>query len=443
LRDLDGSFDGEIVRPGDPGYDAARVVWNGLVDRHPALIVRPTHVGDVVTALRFAREEDLLIAVRCGGHSIPGFSTCDDGIVIDLSRMRGAQVDPEQRTARVAGGALLAELDEQAQAAGLVCPVGVVSHTGVAGLTLGGGMGRLQRKHGLSIDNLLSVELVTADGLLVRASEEENPELFWGLRGAGANFGIATSFTFRLHPFDGTITHGTVVHPVEHARELAAVYRNMLEAGPDELWMSFGLGTADGRPVATVTVHHCGPGEQAEQDLAELRAFGAPLDDSIARTRYLSVQRLHDEEEAWGHRFYMKSVFLPALPGELVDLAVEQISHVPPGANGGFSTWACGGAMATVPDDATAFTGRDASFWLGAEIEWDDPALDDACRDWCRAAMSGMAPFESTGRYVNDVSEADERLTSIYGDAKAERLVALKREWDPDNVFRLNQNIRP
>jgi FAD/FMN-containing dehydrogenase len=207
--------------------------------------------------------------------------------------------------------------------------------------------------------------------------------------------------------------------------------------------MSFGLGTADGRPVATVTVHHCGPGEQAEQDLAELRAFGAPLDDSIARTRYLSVQQLHDEEEAWGHRFYMKSVFLPALPGELVDLAVEQISHVPPGADGGFSTWACGGAIATVPDDATAFTGRDASFWLAAEIEWDDPALDDACREWCRAAMSGMAPFESTGRYVNDVSEADERLTSIYGDAKADRLVALKREWDPDNVFRLNQNIRP
>ena len=443
MRDLDGSFDGEIVRPGDPGYDAARVVWNGLVDRHPALIVRPTHVGDVVTALRFAREEDLLIAVRCGGHSIPGFSTCDDGILIDLSRMRGAQVDREQRTARVAGGALLAELDEQAQAAGLVCPVGVVSHTGVAGLTLGGGMGRLQRKHGLTIDNLLSVELVTANGRLVRASEEENPELFWGLRGAGANFGIATSFTFRLHPFDGTITHGTAVHPVEHVRKLAAVYRNTLEAGPDELWMSFGLGAAGDRLVATVTVHHCGPGEQAEQDLAELRAFGAPLDDSIERTRHLRTQQLHDEEEAWGHRFYMKSVFLPALPDELVDLAVEQISRVPPGADGGFSVWACGGAMASVRDDATAFTGRDASFWLAAEIRWDDPALDDACREWCRVAMSGMAPFESIGRYVNDVSESDERVTSIYGDAKAERLVALKREWDPDNVFRLNQNIRP
>ena len=247
------------------------------------------------------------------------------------------------------------------------------------------------------------------------------------MRGAGANFGIATSFTFRLHPFDGTITHGTVVHPVEHARELAAVYRDTLEAGPDELWMSFGLGAADGRPVATVTVHHCGPGEQAEQDLAELRAFGAPLDDSIERTRHLSVQQLHDEEEAWGHRFYMKSVFLPALPDELVDLAVEQISHVPPGADGGFSTWACGGAMASVPDDATAFTGRDASFWLAAEIQWDDPALDDACREWCRAAMSGMAPYESTGRYVNDVSEADERMAAIYGEAKAGRLVALKR----------------
>ncbi len=352
-------------------------------------------------------------------------------------------MDPEQRTARVAGGALLAELDEQAQAAGLVCPVGVVSHTGVAGLTLGGGMGRLQRTYGLTIDNLLEVELVTADGRRVRASEDENPELFWGLRGAGANFGIATSLTFRLHPLDGTITHGTVVHPVEHARGLAAVYRDTLDAGPDELWMSFGLGAANGRPVATVTVHHCGPEEQADRDLAELRAFGTPLDDSIGRTRYLTAQQLADEAEAWGHRFYMKSAFLPALPDELVDLAAEQVPRVPPGADGGFSTWACGGAIASVPDDATAFTGRDASFWLAAEIQWDDPALDDACREWCRAAMSGMAPFASTGRYVNDVSETDERLASIYGEAKAERLVALKREWDPDNVFRLNQNIRP
>ena len=357
--------------------------------------------------------------------------------------MRGVDVEPEQRTARAAGGALLAELDDEAQAAGLVCPVGVVSHTGVAGLTLGGGMGRLQRRHGLTIDNLLSVELVTADGRLVRASEDENPDLFWGLRGAGANFGIATSFTFRLHPLDGVITHGTLVHPAERARELAALYREAVENGPDELWTSFGIGLAAGETVATVSVLHSGSLEQAERDLATLRALGPPLDDSIVARPYLEAQHLNDEAMEWGHRFYMKSAFLHSLPDELVDLAVEHVSSMPRGADGGFSVWSCGGAMASVPEEATAFTGRDASYWMAAEAQWDDPALDDACRDWGRAAMAGATPFASAGRYVNDVSETDERVASIYGDAKAERLVALKREWDPDNVFRLNQNIRP
>src|SRR6187431_1143298 len=223
-----------------------------MIDRRPALVVRPIGTDDVVAALRFAREQDLVIAVRCGGHSIPGFSTCDDGIVIDLSRMRGAEVDPEQRTARVGGGALLAELDDAAQRHGLVCPVGVVSHTGVGGLTLGGGMGRLQRRFGLTIDNLLAVEMVTADGRLIRASDDEHPELFWGMRGAGANFGIVTAFEFGLHPFDGLVTHGTVTHPIERAEELAERFRELVEDGPGELWTSFGMavgGDARG-PVA-------------------------------------------------------------------------------------------------------------------------------------------------------------------------------------------------
>jgi FAD/FMN-containing dehydrogenase len=418
-------------------------VWNGLADRRPALIVRPAHADDVISAVRHAREEDLVVAVRCGGHSIPGLSTCDDGIVIDLSLMRGVDVDPGASTARASGGSLLTELDERAQSYGLVCPVGVVSHTGVAGLTLGGGMGRLQRKHGLTIDNLLSVELVTADGRLVRASEDENPELFWGLRGAGANFGIATSFTFRLSPLDGVITHGTVFHPVEWARELAALFRETLETGPDELWASFGVGLAGGEPVATVSAHHCGPLEQADKDLAALRAFGPPLDGSFDAKPYLEAQQINDEAMEWGHRFYMKSAFLHSLPDELVDLAVEHVSRVPEDTDGGYSTWAWGGAIASVPEDATAFTGRPASFWMAAEIQWDDPALDDSCREWTREAMAGVSPFANAGHYVNDVAEADERVASIYGDAKAERLVALKREWDPDNVFRLNQNIRP
>jgi FAD/FMN-containing dehydrogenase len=439
-----GAFAGEVIRPDDPGYDAARRVWNGMVDKHPALVVRPTGTSDVIEALRFAREEDLAVAVRCGGHSIPGLSTCDDGIVIDLSRMRGATADPERRVAVAAGGSLLADLDDAAQAFGLVCPVGVVSHTGVAGLTLGGGMGRLQRKFGLTIDNLRAVELVTAEGALIRASEDENADLFWGLRGAGANFGIATSFEFGLHPLDGPITHGAVVHPIERAGELAGVYRDTLERGPDELWMGFYLHTAPGaEPVATVSALHCGTPEQAARDLAALRALGGALEDSIEVKPYLVSQHLADESMEWGHRFYMKSAFLPVLPDELVEVGVEQAHRIPPGTEGEFSLWCWGRAIANVPDEATAFTGRDAGFWMAAEIQWDDPALDEASREWARGAVAAVAPFSMPGRYVNDVAETNEDGRAIYGDEKYERLVALKRAWDPDNVFRLNQNIRP
>ena len=441
---FDETFAGEIIRRGDPGYDAARVVWNGMIDRHPALVVRPTTVEDVAAAIRFGREGELPIAVRSGGHSIPGLSTCDDGIVIDLSRMNGASVDAAERSAWVNGGALLGELDREAQAVGLVCPVGVVSHTGVAGLTLGGGMGRLQRKHGLTIDNLLSVDLVTADGRRVTASEDDNPDLFWGLRGAGANFGVATAFRFRLHPLEWPVTHGTIVHPIEHATDLAGRFRELLETGPDEIWASFGLGFADGRPVAMVTVLHSGSPEQAAAELAALRAFGPPLTDSIAAKPHLEPQTMADEEQAWGQRFSMKSAFVPALPDDLVELCVEHLEKAPDGGDSGFSVWACGGAIARVSDEATAFTGRKGTFWIAAETLWHDVARDDEMRWWSREAMAAVQPYATEGRYVNDVAETGEDVArSIYGAAKYERLVALKRAWDPDNVFRLNQNIRP
>jgi FAD/FMN-containing dehydrogenase len=446
LDKLTTGFAGQIVGPDDPDYDAARAVWNSMIDRRPALIVRPTGTDDVVAALRFAREQELVVAVRCGGHSIPGFSTCDDGIVIDLSRMRGADVDPERRTARVRGGSLLAELDDAAQAHGLVCPVGVVSHTGVAGLTLGGGMGRLQRKLGLTIDSLLAVEVVTADGRVVRASEDENPELFWGMRGAGANFGIVTSFEFRLHPFDGLVTHGTVTHPIERAEELAERFRELVDEGPDELWTSFGMavgGDARG-PVASVSVLHSGSPADAERDLAALRALGDPLEDSIESKPYLASQRLFDAPMEWGQRFSMKSSFLGSLPEALVRDWADQVSRAPAGAEGGISIWCWGRAIAAVPEEATAFTGRDATCWAAAEIIWNDGALDDDCRSWARAVADLAAPHASVGRYVNDVTEVGRDVARmIYGDAKYERLVALKREWDPGNVFRLNKNIRP
>lgn len=447
-------FTGEMILPDDAGYDQARAVWNGMVDRHPAMVVRPTGVDDVVAAVRFAREQDLLVAVRSGGHSIPGLSTCDGGIVIDLSRMRGVRVDPDRRTARCDGGALLDELDRAAQTHGMVCPVGVVSHTGVAGLTLGGGMGRLQRKLGLTIDSLLSVDLVTADGGLVHVDRDDNADLFWGVRGAGANFGIATSFEFRLHPLRGLITHGSATFPIERVHDLAALFRELTETSPDELMLSFAVGLAvpeeafppevAGGPVAVLTVLHCGSVEQARRDLASLRTIGTPVVDAIGPKPYLAAQHANDEAARWGHRFYMKSGFTHSMPDGIVDVAVERAARVPRGGDGGLGIWAWGRAIARVPEEATAFTGREAAFWVAAEVMWEDPACDESQRAWGRETMAEIAPFTSTGRYVNDVAESGEQVVrSVYGDEKYERLVGLKRTWDPDNVFRLNQNIRP
>jgi FAD/FMN-containing dehydrogenase len=437
-------FAGEVVLPGDDGYEDARLIWNRMIDRRPAAVVRPEQPQDVVAALRFAREQELQVAVRCGGHSIPGHSTCDDGVVIDLSRMRGVEVEPGKRTARVRGGSLLAELDDAAQAVGLVCPVGVVSHTGVAGLTLGGGMGRLQRRFGLTVDNVRAVELVTADGRPVRASEDENPDLFWGLRGAGANFGIATAFEFELHPFDGTVTHGVVTHPVERLDAVVDLFTDAVESGPDELMPALAVTRTDGKPLVSVSVLHSGAPERAERDLAELRSFGPPVLDTIETKPYLLSQRFLDGEMEWGHRFYMKSAFLRTLPIEAVRRCAHHVAEAPPGVEATLSVWAWGGAIAAVPEDGTAFTGRGASYWISAEAQWDDTDLDAECREWVRETLAEFSGNALVGRYVNDVAEAagtDPR--TIYGEAKYDRLVALKRTWDPENVFRLNQNVRP
>ncbi len=455
LRAFRDDFAGQVVLPGDSEYDAARVVWNAMIDRRPALVVRPTCTPDVIAAVRFARDRELPLAVRSGGHSIPGLSTCDGGIVVDLSQLRGVQVDPERRTARVNGGALLAELDDAAQAFDLACPVGVVSDTGVAGLTLGGGMGRLQRKLGLTIDSLLSVELVTADGRVVRADDEENADLFWGLRGAGPNFGIATSFEFRLHPVGPAVTRGHVLHPIDRAGEAAAQFRAFADTSPDDVTATFNLGLAlpadeyppeiAGGPVVWISAQHSGPIEQAERDLAPLRSFGPPLMETFQPTTYLAAQHANDVAMAWGHRFYMKSGFTPAFPDELVDRCVEHLARAPAGADCSFSIWTWGRAIGRVAEDATAFTGREAEFWISAEALWDDPAADEENVAWGRTAMAAVEPFATAGRYVNDVPESgdDDLVRSVYGDAKYGRLAALKRAWDPDNVFRLNQNIRP
>ena len=450
------TFSGEVILPGDDGYDAARVVWNGVFDRRPALIVRPAGVDDVQSAVRYAREQDLLIAVRGGGHSMSGLSTCDDGIVIDLSRMRGVTVDPEARTARASGGAHLSELDREAQAYGLVCPVGIVGHTGVGGLTLGGGMGRLQRQLGYTIDNLLAVDLVTADGGRARASDRENPELFWAMRGAGANFGVVTGFEFRLSPLAPDVTRGVFVLPVDRVQEAWAAFRELSEEGPRELaGVNFAIGLAgppddyppevQGRPIVVVACLHTGSVDEATRDLASLLAIDGAVDRSIRTMRYLELQSINDEVLAWGHRMYTKGGFGNDLRAATLDALVDHVVNHRTQATGdwSFGMLGQGGAVRDIPEDDTAFTGRSATFQMSAEVWWDDPAEDEAAVGWGRRAMAIAAPDAVTGRYVNDVADTGTDPDSIYGDAKHRRLVAVKRQWDPDNAFRLNQNIKP
>jgi FAD/FMN-containing dehydrogenase len=445
-------FDGEIVLPGSANYEATRIVWNGMIDRRPAVIARCTSVEDVRSAIRFAREQDLVVAVRCGGHSVGGFSTCDDGIVIDLSTMHGVDVDPEARVARVLGGSLLQELDGAAQEHELACPVGVVGHTGVGGLTLGGGMGRLQRHWGYSIDNMLAVDLVTADGERLRVSEEEHPDLFWGMRGAGPNFGVVTSFEFRLHRLGAIVTQGMLIFPPERAHQVAAHVREWAPTAPDDVMTSYSFGQAgreppdppgyEGRPMLYMGVTHSGSPDTADADLRPLRELG-PIVDTIEPRRYLDVQALADEDMAWGKRFYMKGAFLAELSDGYVHAGLDAVTAAPSiGAT--ITLWLQGGAISRVDPDAMAFTGREAPWWIGVECEWDGAENDEAHIEWGRSTMAALEPFTAAGHYVNDLVESDEAIVrSIYGDAKYERLLALKRTYDPRNVLRLNQNIRP
>jgi FAD/FMN-containing dehydrogenase len=387
---LGDGFRGQLVRPSDAGYDQARAVWNAITDRHPALIARCTCVEDVLAAVRFAREHRLVIAVRGGGHSVAGFSTCDDGLVIDLAGMR--------------------------------------------------------------IDNLLSVALVTADGALRHVTEESDPELFFGIRGAGANFGIATGFEFRLHPIGPKVTTAVVVFPIERAREAAALYRELSRSAPDHMHLGLNFATAPGGRASTasargnatvaVGVAHFGDPKDVDRDLRALRGHVDPIAETVAQTTYLALQRMSDDEMAWGKRFYMKGAFFDDLPDAAVDLAAAHVSRAPGECSIGL--WAQGGATANVAEEATAFAGRGAAHWVGAEVFWTDKERDADHITWGRAAMAALKPYTAAGNYVNDIVEqGDDVVRAIYGDAKYERLRALKRKLDPENVFRLNQNIRP
>jgi FAD/FMN-containing dehydrogenase len=442
----------EVITPEDAGYDDGRRLWNAIHDRRPAVIARPSSSEEVATAVRFAREHDLEITVRSGGHSASGLGGANGGLLVDMSAMRGVEADPRTRTARANGGALLGELDVAAQAHGLVCPTGVVGHTGVAGLTLGGGVGRLQRNFGLTIDNLTAVELVTADGRLVRATETEEPELFWGLRGAGWNFGIATAFEFRLHLFGPELHRGVLTFPATQVQDLWSRFRDYALDAPGTVSCIFGLdraaldaGYADdmvGRPIVFFAWNHSGAAEDVERDTAGLRLGPEPLTTTIGSAPYLEVQTAHDLAFAWGSRSFIKSHNGNDVRPEALDELIEHVVDRPGEAT--FSVTALGGAIGRVPEEATAYAGRDAAFDLSADSSWTDPTLDDANLDWCRRAMQIVEPDRTLGAYANGNGDTGpEESRRIYGDAKLARLASLKRTWDPDNVFHVNPNVAP
>jgi FAD/FMN-containing dehydrogenase len=451
LGRLRETFDGELLRPDDAGYDDARRVWCGLVDRRPAIVVRPLDTIGVATAIRFAREHDLQLAIKCGGHSIDGFSACDDGMVLDLSRMRGVTVDPVSRTARANGGAQLAELDLAAQAHGLVCPVGTVGHTGVGGLTLGGGVGRLQRPFGLTLDSLTAVELVTADARHIRASADELPELFWGIRGAGANFGVVTAFEFRLHPFGPNLTRGLRIYRPEDALPLWDAFRELLLTAPRELSFSYVLGRAwpaedypaevGGGPIAIIAFSHTGTESEAAAATAILDQAGQAVVATLGAVPYLDVQGTYDEAYGFGTRFACAGGFANDVRPSTISAIID---HVARGADdAGVSFTAQGGAIADLPEDAMAFTGRSARLRLLAEEIWLDPDRDGDATRWCLDARDIFVGDTVPGHYVNEVPPDVTGPDAIYGPAKVQRLRTLKRTWDPDNVFRLNHNIQP
>lgn len=446
-------FRGAVVGPDDPSYDEARRVWNADVDRRPAAIARCMGTADVLAAVRHARDRGIAVSVRGGGHQVAGQALCDDGLVIDCSPMRGIRVDPRRRTARAQAGVLWGELDHETQAFGLAVTGGVVTHTGIAGLTLGGGLGWLMRKHGLTIDNLLSVDLVTAEGELLHASEDENPELFWGVRGGGGNFGVVTAFEYALHPVGPAVLGGPVFWSLDAAPEVLRFYRDWVETAPDELTTVLKLGPTapdpavpeafHGRPACGVIACWAGPLEKGEEVLRPLRTLGRPLLDGISEKSYAAHQAMIDPSVPHGLHWYWKASETGRLADPVIDTLVEHTAAItsPLSYTAAFHL---GGAVARVPEEATAYSHRDAVHAVNVNAGWrgDDP---EPARhvEWARAFHAALEP-DQVGVYVNFLGdEGAERVRAAYGPEKYERLMALKRRYDPDNFFRLNQNIPP
>lgn len=439
------SLKGDLIREGEGAYEEARNVWNAMVDRRPAMIARCRGTADVVNAVNFARYYGIPLAIRGGGHNVAGNAVCDGGLVIDLSLMNEVQVDPGRRVATAQGGTTLRGLDIKTQEYGLATPGGIVSSTGVAGLTLGGGFGFLMRKYGLACDNLLGVEIVTADGRLLRANARENTDIFWAVRGGGGNFGVVTSFEYRLHPVD-KILFGPVIYPLDRAREVLRFCREQGVGAPDELTLSPALLRGpDGSLVAVVIATHCGPIEEGQRALRPLRELGSPLADQIQPMAYMDHRALFDAYYPPGRRNYWKSSLLAELSDAAIDMIVRHFSQTqcPLPA---VALEAMGGAVARVGRHETAFDHREASFSLIITASWTDSAEDGIHRSWVRGLFEAMQPYSTGGVYVNylqeETDEGANRVRAAYG-TNYDRLAALKRKYDPENLFRFNQNIKP
>jgi FAD/FMN-containing dehydrogenase len=448
------AFRGRLISAGDADYDIARAVWNGAIDRRPRLIARCLGAADVVAAVRFARESDLEIAIRGGGHNVAGTAVCDDGIVIDLSAMRGARVDPAESRAWVQGGALWGDVDHETQARGLATTGGIVSHTGVAGLTLGGGVGWLMRKHGLTVDNLLAADIVTANGEQLRASDDEHPDLFWALRGGGGNFGVVTAFELRLHGVGPSVLAGPILWDAGDTAAVLRFYRDFVRDAPDELGTVVRFGAAPPlgaipedlhrRPVVMVGTCYAGPIEDGERVLRPLRASGAPLLDLIGPTPYGGLQSALDSTVVHGWNYYWKSTHLPELGDDLVDvIANHAFSCSSPRSYA--AMFHLKGAVSRVPEGGTAFGNRHASHAITLDAVW-RPGENFGDRDttWARKFFTALGRFRE-GVYVNFLGsdEDSDRVREAYGDSVYDRLVKVKTTYDPDNVFHHNQNIRP
>jgi FAD/FMN-containing dehydrogenase len=445
---------GPVLTPDTPGYDEARSIWNGLIDRLPALIVQCSGAADVVDAVNFAREQGLDLSIKAGGHNVAGNAVNDGGIVIDLSQMRGVTVDPAAQTVRVQGGATWGDCDRETQLFGLAVPGGVVSTTGVAGLTLHGGVGHLRRKYGLSIDSLLSVDVVTADGQFRRASATENEDLFWAVRGAGSNFGVVTSFEFRAHPVGPMVMVGAIFYPLEDARTILPAWRDFMAAAPDELSslaICWSIPPAEpfppevhGTPIVAIAAAYCGPVEEGERIVQPLRELGEPVVDASGPWPWLGLQSGFDAIFGPGELRYWKSRALAELSedaiGEILELAGRRPTPLTD-----IVIWHHGGAMSRVGEADTAYGGRDAQFLVTAEANWTDPAQNDEAIGWAREVWDAMERFSTGGMYLNFPGFGEEKETLAragYG-ANFERLTELKAKYDPDNLFRMNINIPP